>query len=432
MGNMAYVFFSGLTDITALILTLWGIMNIPFTKNKKRIALVVTIILVMIISAGIYSNINHEIAIICVTSISIIVVCFLFKDNIFKLIAYSLLAYLLAVFLSGCLSAICTVLNMNTDSVFMHYLYNIMVDLILAVIALVKRKKSSLQIHISRKIYTLLFTGVGAGMMIIAGLVVETNSKIGDRARRITIVIIIIIVISYCAACIMMVFITESRDSYKALSQINQRVIEAQQQYYTLVNEKQQEIRSIRHEMKNHLACIHGLYKADKLDEMEQYITQLIETSEVSSDLLDTGNDIVNAILNEAQSRYRKERIAIRLEGGFPPQLHIAPMDLCVIIANIISNAVEAIQRLEQKEEEFHYVDMKISSFKNELYINVRNPIDEKIHIVNGVPVTSKKDKDLHGFGISNVIQRVEKYQGSFQFHIENNEFCVEISLKNA
>lgn len=433
MGNIAYAFYGGLTDTANLLLIIWGIMNISFVKKKKVLAIAGIVMALLLLSAAIYYNQNPDVAIFYETCIVIIGVCFLFQGNIFKLIAYSLLAYILLSFLDASIEGIVSVLHIELEGIFRRAVFATIVVLVMSIIVLIKRSRTSskIQVKLSKRIYALLFVGAGTGMMIIAGLLVEANSKAGETVRRIIIIITIIVVISYCTACVMMVFITESRDNYKALTQINQRVIEAQQQYYTLVNEKQQEIRSIRHEMKNHLACINGLFKADKLIEMEQYINQLIESSEVSLDLLDTGNDIVNAILNEAQSRYRKEHIAIRLEGGFPMQLYIAPLDLCVIIANLVSNAVEAIQRMNRIENDLYYVDVKISSFKNDLYINVNNPIDKNINIVNGVLITCKKDKNLHGFGVSNVKNKVEKYHGTYDYRIENNQFCVEINMKN-
>jgi signal transduction histidine kinase len=292
-------------------------------------------------------------------------------------------------------------------------------------------RKSKVQVHISKRIYALLFAGAGTGILILTALLIRSNDAVTDNARKAMIIVTIIVVISYCAACLMMIIIMESRDNYKALSLINQSVIESQQKYYILVNDKQQEIHSIRHEMKNHLACINGLYKSNKLQEMEEYIKLLIDAADTSAELFDTGNDIVNAILNDAQSKYRKDRIMIRLEGGFPAELKIAPMDLCVIFANLVTNAVEAILRMERNQDDISYIDVKIRSFKDDLYIDMSNPVGKKVGTQNGKFITTKKDKNLHGFGVENIKQRVEKYQGTSNFTCENNLFYVEILMKN-
>ncbi len=288
-----------------------------------------------------------------------------------------------------------------------------------------------MQIAISKRIYALLFAGAGISIIIIACLMSISFPGTGDRLRKTMLFITIIACITYISACLMLIIISESRDKFKILSQINQNVIESQQQYYMLVNEKQQEIRSIRHEMKNHYSCIKGLYKANKLQDMEQYINQLVEDSEQSEDLIDTGNDIVNAIINDAMSRYQAQRIKIHLEGAFPDKLYVTAMDLCVIFANLISNAVEAILQMERDLVSDSFVNVKISSFKDDLFIDVINPTSKNVEIQNGTMVTSKKDKSNHGFGTKNIKQRIEKYKGTVEFKNENNCFLVEISMKN-
>lgn len=433
MKGYIFLLNSYMTDFIKMWLVFWGIMNISL-KKKKSIWLQLGICQAAILTIGgcFYKNYSETVTVLCAVLV-ITAICCLFEENIFKKMAYSLLAYILIMFLDACIVGIFSIASLDSNNNLTSIVYSYINILTLGVIVWFRKrhKKFELQINISRRIYMLLFAGAGTGIVMIAGLTIQTNNQIADTARRATIIITIIVMISYCAACMMMIFVMESRDNYKALSAINQNIIESQQQYYTLVKEKQEEIRSIRHEMKNHLACIRSLYQADKLSEMERYINELVEASDIRIDLFDTGNDIVNAILNDAQSRFRKDNIEIRLEGGFPQELYVAPMDLCVIFANLISNAVEAVQGMENAQNNIRYVDLKISSFKNDLYIDMKNPTDKNIRLSGGSLITTKKDKTLHGFGIKNVIQRVEKYHGTYHFKLENNQFYVEIFLKN-
>jgi signal transduction histidine kinase len=428
-----------ISDFIKLWLVFWGIINFPMMKKKSsyiKMGIIQSIVLVVsgILYRDFIDAVNSLIAFMVV-----IAICFLFQGNFFRKLAYSLLAYILVLFLDTCIVSIASLLVNASWSEFIStsvikFVYNFINIVTISFFVIIKKliyRKTLIQLSISKRIYTLLFTGVGTGFLILSGLMVRTVNGTSERARKLMVIVTIIVVITYCAACLMMIIISESRDSYKALSLINQSVIESQQQYYNLVYEKQQEIRSIRHEIKNHLACINSLYKSNKLQEMELYIHQLIETADLSEDLFDTGNDIVNAILNDAQSRYKKDRIIIRLEGGFPSVLSIAAHDLCVIFANVVTNAIEAILRMEKYLESVHYIDIRISSYKDDLFIDISNPIDKQVEMHNGNLITSKKDKNLHGFGTKNVRQRAEKYQGSVNYHIENNKFLVEIQMKN-
>lgn len=437
MKEMAYVFYMYLVDLMKLWIVFWGIIGFALNK-KKKIYLMLGMFQcsVLMISGLIYKQSPDLVSMIILGTV-VFSVCFLFQGKFIKKLALSLLVYIIVLFLDGCVIGFASLMtnssgrDMIEDFKFRE-LCNVFNVFTLGVIAIWNRyqKKATHILHISRRIYILLFTGAGSGTLIIAGLMVRTVSGSSDSVRKLTLAVTIIIILSFFVACMMMIFVIESRDSFKALSLINQSVIESQQQYYLMVHEKQQEMRSIRHEMKNHLACISGLYKSKKMEELERYVNQLTEEAENSDVLFDVGNDIVNAILNDAQTRYRNENIRFRIQGGFPFENAIAPLDLCVIFANIVSNAVEAIQRMERDRDVIDYIDIKISSYKEDLFIDMKNPIGNSVSVQNGTIITSKQDKTRHGFGVKNVVQRVEKYHGTVRFHNENNEFFVEIQMK--
>lgn len=434
MKDVVFVYYIYLVDFIELWLVLWGIMHFSPVKKKLVYTIVGLLHCLLLLVMGIFYADNTGSVTIFSTLLLITSICFLFQGSFFKKFKYSLLCYVLILLWDACTYNVVDLSGHEfSNGNLPRIILNTATISILGIIVFIRKKikRTYVQVHISRRIYALLFSGAGTGALVLAALLVGSNDKVTESARKALVVIVIIVVISYCAACLMMIVVSESRDNYKVLSQINQNVIEAQQEYYILVNDKQQEMRSIRHEMKNHLSCIHGLYKANKLIEMEHYLEDIIEASNVAIDLFDTGNDIVNAILNDAQSKYKNNNIMIRLEGGFPKNLEVASMDLCVIFANIISNAIEAILKIERKESDIYYVDVRISSFKDDLFIDIKNPTNNIAEEVNGNLITSKNDKSLHGFGIKNVIHRVEKYQGSINYKYENHFFYVEINIKN-
>lgn len=438
MKDILNVFYIYYTDFIKVWLVFWGIINF---KPKKILLPYVITGMIQLISIFItaFLNKNYSDASTFITTFSVILtVGVLFEGNYFKNMAYSLLVYFLVTILDGAFVGISSMLTNMSGHEFLHYsfipyIFNYVNIFTILLIVFIKRRriKSKIQVRISKRIYALLFAGALTSIMIIAALTTKANDAIQESGQKIVFFITIIAIFVYNIACIMMIVITESRDKYKTLSIISQNIIESQQQYYNLVNEKQQEMRSIRHEMKNHLYCIHGLYQANKQTEMGCYIKQLIDTADISEGLLCTGNDFVDAILNDAQSRCIKENIIIRLEDSFPKELYIQPMDLCVIFANTVSNAIEAIQQMDREEGRREYIDIKIRNFKDDLYIEVRNPVSKNADIKIGKFQTTKQNKDLHGFGVKNIIQRVENYQGTVKYIHKNNEIFVTIEMKN-
>ncbi|HWT74599.1 MAG TPA: GHKL domain-containing protein [Mobilitalea sp.] len=438
MKEIIYLFYIYITDFIKMWLILWGLFNFkPISKKKIYYISGIVQFTILIINIFIYKT-NRDTATFISVFTVVLTMSIIFEGKYIKRLSHSLLSYVFIIFLDACITGIVSLIsNMVVldfiNNLIVSFIFNAIDIIIIILIILLKRRKfkSKIQINISKRIYILLFAGALTGSIILATLLTKTNDAKSENIRRIIVVVTIIAIISYNVACIMMIAITESRDNYKALSIISKNIIESQQKYYTLVNEKQQEMRSIRHEMKNHLACIHGLYQANKLSEMELYLRELIDGSDISEALFDTGNDIVNAILNDAQSKCKKDNIIIRLEGGFPEDLQVSPMDLCVIFANTVSNAIEAIQCMDRDEDCYYYIDVRIKSFKDDLFIDVINPVDKNLDVDLQKFNTSKMNKELHGFGVKNIIQKVEKYHGSVNYKLLNNEIFVKIEMKN-
>lgn len=438
MSTIGYVVYYYVIDFIKLWLVLWGIFNFSAVKNKRVYAVIGVIEGIIVVVSSFYYASHTDTVVMFLAFLVILTVCLLFQGRFLKKLAYSLLAYLLLLFMDTCITAaISIILNMNyfnMNKIYtLKYICNTANVISVVAVILFKRlaKFPKYELRISKRVYTLLFAGVGSGVIILILLLVSSfSSTSSDRTRRVMLVIAVVVCLSYSGVCLMLIVISDSRDKFKTLSMINQSVIEAQQQYYMMVNEKQQEMRSIRHEMRNHLTCIYSLCAANKLTEMEQYINQLVEHTNNTEVLFETGSDIVNAILNDAQSRYRSEQICIRVTGGFPQELFIVPLDLCVIFANIISNAVEAIMQMERNEEE-KYIDITIRSFKDDLFIDASNPTDQEVMVHDGYLISTKADKDRHGFGTKNIKQRVEKYRGEVTFRSENKYFYIEIQMKN-
>jgi sensor histidine kinase regulating citrate/malate metabolism len=226
---------------------------------------------------------------------------------------------------------------------------------------------------------------------------------------------------------IVMVKASYSRDHYKAISLLNQENLVIQQNYYTMMSEKNEDIRKFRHDIKNHLFCIHTLAKTGNQEELVRYIENLTEEMKDFSYRLHTGSNIVDAIINDAMNKHPD--ITFSSEGYLPNPLHIKAVDLCTIVSNVINNAVEAVSKINEPG------DRKVAvTFKNHdhmIFMKATNTIAEPVAIVNNSIATSKVNKELHGFGIENIKNSIKKYGGNIALNSMENEFIVEIILKN-
>lgn len=183
--------------------------------------------------------------------------------------------------------------------------------------------------------------------------------------------------------------------------QILQRQIEE-------VNEIYKTMRGWRHDYHNHLQKLKAHIALNQIDEMKAYLNQL----EVELDKIDvkyrTGNVSLDAILNSKLSLAEKARIKVNCKVELTQNISVSDIDLCVMIGNLIDNAVEACQKLKNDDERFLRIYICIR--KQQLYIAVTNATNEIIRKLDHEYITQKRGN--HGHGLRRIDTIVQKYQG--------------------
>ena len=138
-------------------------------------------------------------------------------------------------------------------------------------------------------------------------------------------------------------------------------------------------MRGWRHDYHNQIQMLKALLhevrqsemKMEALDRMDVYLTQLNEDLIAVDTVIKTGNVMVDAILNSKLSVIRSKKIPITAKAVVPQVLSVAEVDLCVIIGNLLDNAMEAC--LSQSESEERFIRVYIGILKEQLYISVYN-----------------------------------------------------------
>lgn len=217
------------------------------------------------------------------------------------------------------------------------------------------------------------------------------------------------------------------RDKYKEGLELNRRYLEIQQEYYISLSEKNEVTKRFRHDIRNHLLCIQMLAQEGKLKDITDYLNRLsVDLQEISSQI-NSGSSVVDAIINDKLAKYPE--IVITVNGGFPDPLYISAADLCTIFSNILSNAVEAVLKLEKEKK--REIIISIKNHENYIYIRQTNPIKEMVQIKDNTVHTTKPDQEMHGFGLGNIKRKVQEYCGSVDISCTQAEFTIDIVMKN-
>lgn len=203
---------------------------------------------------------------------------------------------------------------------------------------------------------------------------------------------------------------------------------EMMEEFYTEREQIYKQTRRLGHDFKNHISCILALLNINKVDEAKKYAEDICDSITVHSVLIRSGNDIVDAVLNQKLSAAQKSYIHMDMDAVIPKEIRIKSIHLCAILANIIDNAIEA--SVKNKDENNRRINIKIGPYKDYLLISVSNAVKSNPLINIKKFKTTKEDNKTHGLGIQIVQNIVEKYNGSIEYGFENNILTVKILIR--
>lgn len=209
---------------------------------------------------------------------------------------------------------------------------------------------------------------------------------------------------------------------------IDRRIAEYQNDLITKHCDEVQNIyktmRGWRHDYHNHIQTLLAL-NGDR-ERTREYLLNLNRDLTAVDTVLKTGNVMVDAILNSKLSLLGSKEIRISARAVVPPALGISEIDLCVIIGNLLDNALEACMKQEDAKERF--VRVFIGILKDQLYVSVTNSTCGLVK-KSGRNYPSAKNGEGHGFGLVRIDRIVKKYGGYLNRQDEEGVFATEIML---
>jgi len=200
-------------------------------------------------------------------------------------------------------------------------------------------------------------------------------------------------------------------------------------------------VRSVKHDMKNTLAVILQLLAKTEDDikrrELQSYLAELSNNIEELELCFQTGNGVIDTLLTMKYHEIMEKIPELKMDAKrliFPNNLLVPSYDIGVIIGNALDNAIEACERLKNRDFQAETF-IRITSFQrgNMFFIEMENSFDGIILRKKECefPMSRKTEIEAHGIGMSNIKNAAVKYHGAVDWSVENNVFTLCIMLKN-
>ena len=396
-------------------------------SNKKQIPTYVEVLICLgsiIIQSVVILTVTQQVVVTVVLFLIVMGLSFVYRQSMLKRLAFSailMVMFLLAEMVIGLILTM--ILKVSVEQLSENVLCYMQGALISKLIMFVIIKIVGLfsvksDVKISGGIYTLLMTlPVATGMVVYVLAEFAYESMATSLLAMSTIAAILLI-----AANILVFYLfehhiklTDSRNKEQLIKQ----QLEYNVNYYKELAHRQQITNKTMHDLKNQLFALREILKENPKDGTER-INDICEDVLASYSLRFTGIEAVDALITSKVQTMEEHGIKFSNSIYISMENTLDVFDLCVLLGNLLDNAIEANQKVEIKDR---YISLNIIQQFDFLSINIRNAVNENVKIDKTGIATTKKNKELHGFGLQSVKEIVNKYNGNYTFRQEQNNF---------
>lgn len=197
--------------------------------------------------------------------------------------------------------------------------------------------------------------------------------------------------------------------------------------HYEEVENMYRTMRAWRHDYHNHIQAANSYLELKKYNELAVYLKQLDENLREIDQIIKTGNLMADAILNSKLALMREYCIRTEVTAHVPSNVKITDTELCVLLGNLLDNAIEACYQVTDDQNRF--IKIYMDTLQDQFYISIINGMKGKAPKHGKLFKSTKQEEGMHGFGLMRVDRIIEKYGGFLDCQSEEDVFATEVLL---
>lgn len=213
-------------------------------------------------------------------------------------------------------------------------------------------------------------------------------------------------------------------------SKYEKHLLEEQNRIYLyqirMMQEYEENISLYKHDVKNHIIALKKFLEEKDIQSTENYLSYILQFLGIEEEIIETSNKELNSLLNYKLHIAKKNNIKIKRKITIPQKLNITAFDFNIIVGNLFDNALEALEKCEDKR-----VEVYIFFDRNVLYITMKNTYTAILVNKEGLLKTIKEDEKNHGKGLVSIKKIIDKYDGLMNINYEGDMFQIAIMLYN-
>ncbi len=194
------------------------------------------------------------------------------------------------------------------------------------------------------------------------------------------------------------------------------------------LEDKEESLRILRHDMRHHLSTLSGLLHNKELLQAQEYVSQLdhnlVQTKQESF----CANPVINAVISYYAAIAQRERIQFLIRIQISGNLPVDDMNIGAILSNALENAYNAC--MKQPVDVKRFIELKFIQHKKQFVLDVSNSFyGDVVFDLSGRPVSQRKD---HGIGSQSIFAFVHKYNSTIDYSAKNGVFNLRIMFADS
>lgn len=203
------------------------------------------------------------------------------------------------------------------------------------------------------------------------------------------------------------------------------RMWQMQRERYELARENVQLINVKCHDIRKHITALYAR-EAGRAPG-ERFVQEVERSIRIYDAIANTGCDSLDVILTEKSLFCEKHHIRMTCMADGRNLAFLEDVDLYCLFGNILDNAIESVRQIEDAEKRVINLDVRTSG--DLLRIQEENYFSGTLRFEDGLPITTKADRDQHGFGMKSIRLIVDKYGGEMEITARDGVFSLNILL---
>lgn len=232
------------------------------------------------------------------------------------------------------------------------------------------------------------------------------------------------IIWSYIMLCFAIIN-THEKTRQKYETDLAREIISSGRVYYEKLTDFTEQLHIMQNDYKHHLASMQNIVKAGYEKDIEEYLETLREGIDKNEINDFSKSRVVNALLDSFFEKCRNADIAFQVRVILPPDNTIDDYELCIILGNLLENAITACRRTPENEKK--YIEVSMRPRENQYGINVENSYDGILKNDGKTLYTTKKEG---GLGIKSIMTIARNRGGEYVPVWDEKKFSAFVLLK--